>query len=158
LRREARAHVLVLLLTVVTGLQVAVAVKDSLLPLAARVAQVRSMPSLERSARLAFGDAFWQYVDFIRHTVPGEATVIIPPESVDVALGNEGIVQYYLFPRTVANCPWAEPLEPCILRLTGPDSYILAIGDFPPPSAAGQVKDFLPFDDARGIYVPRYVP
>jgi len=84
------------LLTVVTGLQAAVAVKGSLLPLAARVAQVRSMPSLERSARLAFGDAFWQYVDFVRHTVPDEATVLIPPESVDVAPLNQGAMEFYL--------------------------------------------------------------
>lgn len=153
-----RENGLSLLLCAAVVLQTGILVRGQILPLVERVRQVWSMPALERSGRLAFGDAFWEYIDFIRRTVPEDAIVIIPPEAVDVALGSEGIMQYYLFPRGVSNCPRGEPLEPCILRLTGSNSYILAVPGFPPRAAAEQVKRFLPLDRYRGIYVPTPLP
>lgn len=95
-RGWVRENGLPLLLCAAVVLQTGILVRGQILPLVERVRQVWSMPALERSGRLAFGDAFWEYIDFIRRTVPEDAIVIIPPEAVDVALGSEGIMRHCL--------------------------------------------------------------
>ncbi len=135
--------------------QTVVLLESVLLPALNRIRRVYSLPARERSARLAFGDGFADYIRFLEEVVPTDATVIVPPVTVDEVLGNEGIVQYYLFPRRVSNCPRSQPIERCIAGPMGPDSYILAVGGFPPPEVAEQAKAFVRFDDERGVYVPR---
>jgi hypothetical protein len=150
-----RRHGLELLLLAAVLVQTVVLFESVLLPTLDRIRRVYRLPARERSARLAFGDEFAEYIRFLEEVVPSDATVIVPPVAVDEVLGNEGIVQYYLFPRRVSNCPRTQPVEPCVAGLTGPDSYILAVGGFPPPEVVEQAKTLVRFDDDRGVYVPR---
>jgi hypothetical protein len=150
-----KRHGLELLLLAAVLVQTVILLESVLLPPFNRIRRVSSLPARERSARLAFGDEFAEYIRFIEEVVPSDATVIVPPVTVDEVLGNEGIVQYYLFPRRVSNCPRNQPIEPCIASLTGSHSYILAVGGFPPPDVAEQAKVLVRFDDGRGVYVPR---
>jgi len=153
-----RRHGLEVLLVAAVLVQTKVLLANVLLPAFDRLRGVSSLPARERSARLAFGDGFAEYIRFLQEVVPSDATVIVPPVTVDEVLGNEGIVQYYLFPRRISNCPGSLPIGPCIARLTGPDSYILAVGEFPPPDVAEHAKTLVRFDDDRGVYVPRPGP
>jgi len=109
----------------------------------------------ERSARLAFGGGFADYVAFLRAHVPEAATVIIPSEVDDYALGHVGIMQYFLFPRTVADCPSQQLPAECVAGLGGMETYIMGVGAFPPAATALARRDFIAFDSRLGLYVPR---
>jgi hypothetical protein len=135
--------------------QVILLLKFVILPLATNIWHVRDLPNIERSARLAFGDEFAEFIDFVKDQVPLDATVIIPHDETDIVLGNVGIMQYFLLPRAIADCAQGAPLPGCILALGGPDLYILAVDDFPPTEEASRTKDYLPFDDDRGLYIPK---
>ena len=134
--------------------QLAILTQTQIVPLSARIWQVRSQSALERSARLAFGEDFAAYIQFLTGIVPADGKVIIPPLSVDVVFGNIGIVQYYLYPRRIDNCGEHE-IEACLLRVTGKRTYILALPGFPPRELAEQSKVLAKFDAERGVYGPR---
>jgi len=110
----------------------------------------------QRSALLAVDQDFMAYVAFLRETIPAEAKVILPPHtsvSESGAYTSVDFMQYFLFPRTVLNC--SDPVDDCVRGLTGPTSYILGVGRFPPPEVASEVKDYIAFDDAKGLWQPR---
>jgi hypothetical protein len=115
---------------------------------------VRTYAAWERSAILSEGKDFFEYVTFLRASIPETGKVVLPPRT---SVGNAGaytyitFMQYFLLPRTVLNC--GEPVE-CVRGLTGSASYILRIGDFPPPLVAEEHKDYVPFRDGLGLYVP----
>lgn len=116
-----------------------------------------SLPAaaIERSAYFAFGKPFDDYVVFLRSHIPNDSLVIVPPDSADYILGNQFIAQYFLFPRRVANCSLNVDLDTCVASLTGPKTYILAVGGFPPREIALQIKEYIAFGADRGVYVPR---
>lgn len=148
-------HVLSLLVLVAAAVVSALfSLRDYALPTLRRVWRLQSEPAIERSALFAFGSGFAEYAEFVRQHVPEGATLAIPKESQDAEWGHLGIVQYFMFPRRIIDCP-PEEAEACVLRLTGESTFILAPNDlFPPRPAAGQVRIYLPFDDRRGLYVP----
>ena len=135
-------------------LQGVILARTHILPMARNSARVLPLSAVGRSARIAFGDDFAGYVEFLEDTIPIDAKVIVPPASIDTVLGNAGIVQYYLFPRRIDNCG-ADEIEACIRRVTGKNTYILAVPGFPPRELAGQSKDFLGFRGERGVFVPK---
>jgi hypothetical protein len=117
---------------------------------------LRSHAAWERSAILSEGEDFFVYVSFLRDKIPESGKVVLPPHTF---VGKAGpftfidFMQYFLLPRQVLNC--GEPAADCARGLTGPNSYLLRIGSFPPPEAASQNKDYVPFQDEWGLYVPR---
>jgi hypothetical protein len=67
-------------------------------------------------------------------------------------------MKFFLTSREIDDCSGREPVENCILNLTGPNSFILSVGEFPPDDVARQVKEFVPFQPDffyRGVYVPK---
>jgi hypothetical protein len=95
-----------------------------------------------------------EYIEFVKSIVPEDGLVMIPKEEQVWNFGNAGLMQYFLYPRQIADCP-IESLEECILNLKGPNTYILAPdATFPPREVADQVKRFIPFEGDRGLYVP----
>jgi hypothetical protein len=113
-----------------------------------------SRPSVWRSASILFGDNYAEYIEFVKAFVPKNGLVMIPKEEQVWDFGNVGLMQYFLFPRQIVDCP-IESLEECILNLKGPNSYILAPdATFPPRRYADRVKEFIPFKGDRGLYVP----
>jgi hypothetical protein len=105
---------------------------------------------------LSQGRDFFEYVTFLRASIPETGKVVLPPHS---SIGDAGaytdvsFMQYFLFPRAVLNC--SEPVAECVRALTGPTSYLLRIRDFPPPLVAADDKDYVPFRDGLGLYVPK---
>jgi len=117
--------------------------------------EVRKLQLLERSAHLAFGDSFSSYLSFLQEHVPLDATLVIPRQEVDYVLGHVGIMQYYMIPREIINCAIGAEVEECISNLGGTNTYILAVGIFPPQEEALLRRDYVAFDEYRGVFVPR---
>ncbi len=116
---------------------------------------VRKLQPLERSAHLSFGDRFSSYISFLQEHVPLDATLVIPRQEGDYVLGHVGIMQYYMIPREIVNCASDAIVEDCIRNLGGTNTYILAVGKFPPQEQALLRKNYVAFDEYRGVYVPR---
>jgi hypothetical protein len=130
--------------------------QSNTIPLALRVWNNRTFPARQRSAALAFGSDFAGFMRLVADTVPPTAKLVLPRPEQDATFGNVGLMQYFLIPRKLINCPSSEPAdeEACILKLGGPDTYILAVGSFPPRQAAESAKTIVPFNDSWGVYVP----
>lgn len=117
---------------------------------------LRGSSAWERSARLSEGEDFLAFVTFLRTAIPETAKVVFPPHSYISKAGvftELDFMEYFLFPRQVLNC--GEPVDECVRSLTGPGSYIVAVGGFPPAEAAQSVKEYVPFQEGKGVYVPR---
>jgi hypothetical protein len=144
------------LVTLAAAVQLAVLLQSNAIPTALRVWNNRTFTAKQRSAALAFGSEFAGFVRFADETVPPTAKLVLPRPEQDSTFGNVGLMQYFLIPRQLINCPSSDTIEEeaCILRLTGSDTYILAVGSFPPVQAAEQSKRLIPYDDVLGIYIP----
>lgn len=118
---------------------------------------VDDRPAVERSAYLAFGEEFGEFVSFIRDNVPDSALVAIPPSEISTTYGHNGLMQYFLLPRRVTNCPSVETFDNCARNLAGPSTYILRVRGFPAaiPSAVG--KEYLALRNGFGVYAPASV-
>lgn len=143
-----------LLLTLAMLYQLIQVIRIEILPLAKLVVQRHGADVTERSALFFYGKKFSEFITFINENVPPEATVIIPRFEQDELFGHEGIMEFFLFPRKVGNCPPKIPVEECILHQHESNKYILAVEGFPPRSAALQVKQWIPFSEEKGVYVP----
>jgi hypothetical protein len=118
-----------------------------------RLWDLRFKTAVERSALLQGGDVAG-FVDFLRENVPEDARLILPPNYPLRPFAHIGYMQYYLFPRDIENCGYDE-VNACIRRVTGPNTYIMALPDFPPRALAEESKRFIPFTDDMGVYAPR---
>lgn len=114
---------------------------------------IKDQPAILRSAIVLKGQEFADYIDFVRQTVPENAKLILPPHTPVQAYSNMGLMQYFFMPRELHNCG-VDEVDECILRMTGPTSYIITAWKFPPRDLALQVKEFLPFKDDKGVYAP----
>jgi hypothetical protein len=120
-----------------------------------QVYENRAESALDRSAIFSEGHEFADYIAFLRETVPENAKVILPPREPVQSLANVGYMQYFLMPRDIQNCGTDE-VEACVLRMTGPTSYIITAWKFPPADLALQVKRFIPMPgEERGVYAPK---
>ena len=143
-----------ILITLAVAIQIGLVITTFILPLRDRIQGVRKLPSLERSITLSFGDDFAAYMKFLADVIPEEATVALPPVEIDSTLGNVGLMQYFLYPRRITNCPGEMDFADCAAMYSGERTYILAITDFPPEGAAEKTKPYIQFEDRRGVYEP----
>ena len=144
-----------ILITLSVAIQIGLVITTFILPLRNRIQGVKQLPRLERSITLSFGDDFAAYMGFLADVIPVEATVVLPPVEIDSTLGNVGLMQYFLYPRRITNCPGEMDFADCAVMYSGERTYILTIADFPPEGAAEMSKTFIQFDDRRGVYEPR---
>ena len=151
---KKRHFVLAILILAVCGQSIST-FTSVILPLAKRVISVRALPVRERSAILSFGEDFSTFIYFLNDVIPENATVVIPPFGEEPVLGHEGIIQYFLFPRRITNCPRNMSIEQCTQMYSGENTYIIAVAGFPDRESAAEIKSLLPFDDQRGIYIPK---
>jgi hypothetical protein len=91
---------------------------------------------------------------FLRQVIPEDALVVIPSQEEDSILGEMPFMQYFLFPRRLTNCPAGAPWPECVVHYTGPRTYLLVVGDFPPRQGLDGSREYLPFDDGRGVLAP----
>lgn len=153
LRYGFRRHSIALFLAVAVSVQLV-----TLLNFAAQwgtqILDSRGVSSIERSAANAWDQTFAEYIVFLRSTIPLEARVVLPPNFSGAPADHVGFMQYFLLPREVLNCGPNE-VEECTLRVSGPDSYILRVRDFPPPTLAELSKIYVAFNEEYGVYVPQ---
>jgi len=124
-------------------------------PLARRVWDVRQDPPLERSARLAFGDSFAGFILFLREEVPEGSRLVVPPKALIPDYGDIGLMQYFLAPRQIVDCPAGPDLPSCVASMDGNKTYILAIPKFPPRDSIPENKVFREYVEGFGVYAPR---
>jgi hypothetical protein len=138
------------------AIQLFVLLQSNLIPLTLRVWNNRSSSARQRRAALAFGSDFAGFMRFAADVVPPEAKLVLVRPDQDETFGNIGLMQYFLIPRKLINCPSSEPAEQetCLLQLTGSDTYILKVGSFPPIEAVEGSKKLLRYNDAWGVYAP----
>ena len=137
------------------GLQILILVKTQAAPLMSRAWRVRQEPALVRSARLAYGDDFAKYIVFLRQVIPEDALVVIPWREADPVLGEMPFMQYFLFPRRLTNCPAESEWPACVANYGGPKTYLIVIGSFPPRPGLEGLKEYIEFDESRGVLAPR---
>jgi hypothetical protein len=109
-------------------------------------------PAIERSAEISFGDRFTGYVLFLRSEIPPDATVIQPAFDADQTFGHRGLMQYFLFPRTVMACPVEITWASCMDRFAGPGTYVLAVGGFPPPFDPALGAVYISYQLGEGVF------
>jgi hypothetical protein len=157
LRSATDRNASVFLLLLALGVQVTYLGGHDGLRLARQSWQSRKDPARVRSARLAFGASFSEYIEFLEGTVPQDALVVIPPVEHDPVFGNMGLMQYLLFPRQLTNCPSIDLWEECKGNYLGGKTYLIAVGGFPSREQAPDSTTYIPFDASRGIFVPAEV-
>ncbi len=127
-----------------------------------RVWRLRALPAEDRSAVFFLGHRAAAYVDFIESVTPEDASLVIPPGAE--WLSSQSVLLFYLLPRSAIACQCVQGAdadslpESCIQCLRSPESYIPAIGDFPPAEAVDDIKDFIPYDQDTGWFHGIYVP
>lgn len=128
--------------------------RDYAVPLIQTAWTARHAPAWQRAAALQEDEDFAGFIAFLRQNIPEDARVILPPNKPERPLAHIGFMQYYLFPREIHNCGVNE-VDDCILRVTGRNTYILGLPDFPPRALAQQSKRFVGYHDDYGVFVPK---
>ena len=121
-------------------------------PLVARVADHQGASAKDGGARIAFGDQFGDFLQYVDGFVPPDGRVVVPPIDVDSTYGDVGLMQYLLFPREIVNCPAGADLPGCVQSLIGQRTYILRVGDFPAPEDVPASKVYSSFAATLGLY------
>lgn len=147
-------RVLSLLLATGIVIQMGIIIGQQILPLERDIRRMRDMPAWERAARLSFGDEFADYVMYLRTSLPQDAKLVVPPREVSASYGDEGIMQYLLFPRTITNCPRKEEAMACLELFNGRKTYILYVDGFPAQHLAQQTRELWLFNDHLGVFTP----
>jgi len=153
--KENWSRMIMLLLGVALVFQLFTLIGSNLAPLRQRILGIQARPMLERSAVLAFGDQFNEYLQFILDEIPQDALVVIPPRSVDYRWGDVFLMQFYMVPRDLSNCPSEQEVAACIRVHDGERTYFIEIDNYLTESMLLPSKNYKPFDESRGIYVPR---
>lgn len=152
-RHPTRRHrILTVLLVVVVCSQLGILLTTQVIPLARAIYRVRTLSALDRSAVLAFGEDFASYMSFLRTSIPVEGRAVLPPVDSNPVLGHVGMMQYFLFPRDIVNCPGGPDLAQCVRSMDGASTYILRVNTFPNPADVPANKSLLPFDARQGVY------
>jgi hypothetical protein len=134
--------------------QTAVVLKDYAVPLLGDKKLRWQSPAWERAAVVQEGEDFAGYIAFLRSRIPEHARVILPPNDPPRSVAHMGFMQYYLFPRDIHNCGVNE-IDDCILRVTGKNTYVVGLPDFPPRALAELSKHFIQYKDDLGVFAPK---
>ncbi len=154
MRQAQRSHTPDIILICLIGAQVA-ALAAALVPVVARVSDHQGSSAQDRGARIAFGDQFGDFIQFLDAEVPADGRVVVPPMAVDSTYGDVGLMQFLLFPREIVNCPAGADLPGCVQSMVGQRTYILRVGDFPAPEDVPASKAYSSFADGLGLYRSR---
>ena len=153
LSASSRRLVLLILLSAAIAYNASVLISGWPGRIASEVSQSLSLPPWKRAAQNIAGDTFADYIEFVRQNSARDARIVLPPRIPVRPESNISLMQFFLFPRDIINCGLTE-VEECVQRITGPNSYILGLGDFPPQELAARTRSYIPFDDQLGLYGP----
>lgn len=143
-----------LLIAIALIAQAVIVYSGTIQPLLRDIRSVAQASRWERSARLGFGDRFAGYMSFLVGVVPEGGRIVVPPTEVDPTIGNIGIMQYFLLPRSIVNCPEARIVSDCLETFAGPETYFLYVRGFPDEKAVGSNRELREFSEGMGVYMP----
>lgn len=126
--------------------------QNFIIPRLERVWDLRQMPYLQRSALQQGGD-IGLYIRFLRDNIPEDALVMLPPRIPQRPVAHIGFMQYFLYPREIHNCGPNE-VEACLQRSSHESIYVLGVEGFPPDGMDVPNKQFIRFDETKGLYIP----
>ncbi len=144
----------VVILCLATLIQIYLVARSFVLPSIGLIRDTHNLTAQDRSAVIAFGDRYSEYFAWIRENTPENAVLLIPPADLDEILGHVGLMQYYLIPRRLSDCPNSQTWGECMRIQKGEDTYILAIEDFPPSDELRNTYSYRSFDGSWGLYLP----
>lgn len=143
-----------LAIMIALAFQINTLVRTGILHTARSAWNMRENPAWERSATMLGGQDFAQYIRFLRDKTPEDSRIILPPQIPVRPVAHIGLMQYFLFPRDIHNCGIRE-VDACVLRVSGPKTFILAVEGFPPRDLAELSKFLIQHEDELGVYAPR---
>ena len=155
------SHALLVAVAVVAGLYQIVLLMDGYSVLwLKRAWRTRDMSAQERNAVFHLGSKGARFMEFLRSTVPVDASVVVPQGAGE--LSQQSTLQFFLMPRTIPGCSCGavslpEASEACLVCLRKEDNYVPSIGEFPPVGALEGWKVLIPFTDSgwfHGVYAP----
>jgi hypothetical protein len=146
--------VVIAILGVALGIQLGLLYAYQVQPTLHELATVRGMSNWSRSAQLSFGDEFTGYMQFVRKHVPENARVIIPPTNIHSTYGNQGIMQFFLFPRPISNCPNENEASACLKLYSGESTYFLFVDGFPARELIRGERELVSFSEGLGVIMP----
>jgi hypothetical protein len=152
--RRGIVAVAVVLALLVAGVQVLWVGRMVVRLTVAKVWENRHLDALSRSADSAYGYDYMRYIQFLRSTIPEDASVVVTRTAGRPQFDSGSFLQYFLFPRTVRYCPDVSKDE-CLRSLAAPAVYFLYGTDL---ATGGALPDSLvrvEFDDSLGVLVHR---
>jgi hypothetical protein len=120
-----------------------------------RLLSVRSESTISRSATIAFGDEFDSFIDFLLQHIPEDGLVVLPPKGSDIRFSDEFLMQFYLMPRVLTNCPEPEQFLTCLRDRSGPRTFMISVGANPDPRITEIFGTYLPHSGEFGLYAPQ---
>jgi len=133
--------------------QLAVVARDIVLPDFKQLWLMRGRSTYDRSVVLFLDETALSYLEFANSKIPEDAVLVIPKQTYEPIFGHVGMMQFYLFPRTIVDCP-IEAAQEC-LGTGRPNTYILAPSiDFPPREFLSEGMRFVEHDGDRGFFAP----
>jgi hypothetical protein len=134
------------------------------------VGHLRNLPrsvgllASDRSGVRVFGEEGFAFMAFVRDEVPEDATLVIPSRrpigerKIEGIWHGLGVMQFYLMPRSILQCPCQYKEAYCFECLKKEENYILSIADFPPVEAELDRKIFVPYDGEGANFLGIYKP
>lgn len=142
-----------LILLVAVVVQLAVVFKFIVLPDLEQLWVMRERSPYDRSVVFLLDEQSLNYLEFANSELPEDAVLVIPKRTVEPIFGHVGMMQFYLFPRTIVDCP-LEAAHEC-LGAGRPNTFILAPSiDFPPRELIPKGMQFIEQDGDRGLFAP----
>lgn len=142
------------LLSLVVIVQLFVLVQSTLIPALMEILDTRDYQAVERSAMIAFGDDIAEFIRFVGERTNEVDFVLIPSPEAHEVMSHVGIMQYYLIPRNVSNCPINQSFQECFQIQGGPKTSILSVNGFPPIGPDEEEYWYESFDQNWGIFIP----
>jgi hypothetical protein len=118
-------------------------------PRLVEIDQLRGQPSWYRSAAIRTNPKQADFIEFLRTEIPAGSRVILPTTTGDSPFNYHGIMQYYLFPRTIVACR-RSILATCV-RENRP-AFIVQTGGFPDRSAVPTDWGLTSYEERSGVY------
>ena len=151
--RSLRGKLSALILVVAIVVQLTVVLRDNALPDLEKLWVLRGRSTFERSVVFFLDERSLGYLEFANSQIPKDALVVIPKQTDEPIFGHVGMMQFYLFPRRIVDCP-IEAAQEC-LGAGRPNTYILAPSiDFPPRELVSGSMRFIEHGGNRGIFAP----
>lgn len=157
-KRSLSFRALPWMLLVVLGLVViqgALVWKDYARPWLGTIHRFGAISSFQRGEIIYIGFNEAKYVRFLDAYIPRDSPVVLPDQK-NARFTSQNVMQFYLFPRPIWDCADITTVS-CLEYAHDPASFLLSMGDFPPPQLVDG-KVFIPFPEPynglNGVYAP----